>query len=242
VSLKLRAVLVLTGVTLVTVLSFGAFAYLLFVRQQRAELHRLLDADLARARSLLTRPVLGADLLDASVPGVVLQVVSHDGTVLISWGASDVLPEAEAVRSVEIDDRTHLVRSATWGQGAATIRLAHDVEEALSARWTLARSLTAGGIATFLAVALLATVAMPWAARPLDAALTGLAAVTFTELLPEQASDTAEGVMEDLQGGTLPVTPEVPASRPDDAPAGPPSGVDPPDGTPTAPSGAGSGS
>ena len=155
-------------VTAVAVLAFGTVAYLVFVRQQDAELERLLVEDLRRVTALLDRPVLGATLLDPGDGGVALQIVANDETVLLSWGSDAAIPAADGVELRRTAGRRQLVVSGPWNEGAGSIRLAHDVEAAFAARRSLAGSLVTGGALVFLAVALLASLLARRAVAPLE--------------------------------------------------------------------------
>jgi len=168
VSLRRLLLAGVVTVTAVAVLAFGTVAYLVFVRQQDAELERLLVEDLRRVTALLDRPVLGATLLDPGDGGVALQIVANDETVLLSWGSDAAIPAADGVELRRTAGRRQLVVSGPWNEGAGSIRLAHDVEAAFAARRSLAGSLVTGGALVFLAVALLASLLARRAVAPLE--------------------------------------------------------------------------
>jgi len=168
VSLKARLSLGVALLAAAVVVGFGGAAYGLFVRQQQAELRRLLSEDLTRVASLLDRPVLGASFVDASASGVIVQVVSEGGRVVLSWGADAPLPSPSEPAIREIDGRRFLITSAPWRGGGGTVRVAHEVEGAFSARRELLRTLLAGGTMTFLVASLLAIVVARRAVGPLE--------------------------------------------------------------------------
>ena len=167
-SLKARLSLGVALLAAAVVVGFGGAAYGLFVRQQQAELRRLLSEDLTRVASLLDRPVLGASFVDASASGVIVQVVSEGGRVVLSWGADAPLPSPSEPAIREIDGRRFLITSAPWRGGGGTVRVAHEVEGAFSARRELLRTLLAGGSMTFLVASLLAIVVARRAVGPLE--------------------------------------------------------------------------
>ncbi len=167
-SLKSRLSLGIALLSALVVAGFGGAAYGLFVRQQQAELRRLLNEDLARVASLLDRPVLGASFVDASAPGVIVQVVSEDGRVVLSWGADAPLPLVAESAIREIDGRRFLVTGTPWHGDGGTVRLAHDAEGAFAARRGLLRTLLTGGALTFLVATLLAILVARRAVGPLE--------------------------------------------------------------------------
>lgn len=167
-SLKSRLSLGVALLSALVVVGFGGAAYVLFVRQQQAELLRLLNEDLNRVASLLDRPVLGASFVDASASGVIVQVVSEGGRVVLSWGADAPLPLASEPAIREIDGRRFLTTGTPWRGGGGTVRLAHDVEGAFAARRGLLRTLLTGGTLTFLVASLLAILVARRAVGPLE--------------------------------------------------------------------------
>lgn len=167
-SLKSRLSLGVALLAALVVVGFGGTAYVLFVREQQLELRRLLNEDLARVASLLDRPVLGASFVDASAPGVIVQIVSEEGRVVLSWGDDGPLPGVSEPAIREIDGRRFLVTGAPWRGGGGTVRLAHDVEGAFAARRRLLGTLFAGGTLTFLVASLLAIVVARRAVGPLE--------------------------------------------------------------------------
>ena len=167
-SLKTRLSLGVAFLSAAVVVGFGGAAYGLFVRQQQTELRRLLTEDLTRISSLLDRPVLGASFVDASASGVIVQVVSEGGRVVLSWGADAPLPSPSEPAIREIDGRRFLITSAPWRGGGGTVRVAHEVEGAFAARIELLRTLLAGGTMTFLVASLLAIVVARRAVGPLE--------------------------------------------------------------------------
>ena len=166
--LATRVALGSAALTLVVVAAFGTLAYGVFQRQQDVSMRRLLDEDLGRLAALLERPVLGASFVDPAVPGYGVQIVSPDGTTVLSWGATAQLPLVAPPEIRVLDGRRAIVGSTPWRDGGATIRVAHDVEDALATRSELLRSLWTGGVvAGAIAVWLAGTVARR-ALRPLE--------------------------------------------------------------------------
>ncbi|MDF1524118.1 MAG: HAMP domain-containing sensor histidine kinase, partial [Trueperaceae bacterium] len=155
------------ALTLGVVAAFGTLAYGGFVRQQDASMRRLLDDDLGRMAALLDRPVLGASFVDPAVPGTAVQIVAADGTTVLSWGAAAQLPLVASAAVRVLDGRRALVGSTPWRDGGATIRVAHDIEDALATRAELARSLWAGAAAAGLLAVWLAVSVARRALRPL---------------------------------------------------------------------------
>jgi len=159
------------GVALLALLVVAAstgLAYGWFVRDQAAELRRLLLEDVARVAALLDAPVLGAAFVDPSTPGFAVQVVGADGRVVLAWGREEPLPLAPDPVQLPLDGRRHLVASAPWRDAGGTIRVAHDVEAALRTRADLARSLASGGALAFLASTFVGLVVARRALRPLE--------------------------------------------------------------------------
>ena len=152
-SLRARLSLTITILTLLVVTGFSGLAYLLFVRQQDAQLRGLLEEDLARIAALLDRPTLGASFAGATSTSFVLQFVTPDNHIVLSWGSDEPLPFTVEPKSLQIGERTYLVGQAPWVATDGTIRLAHDVSSAFRSRVELARSL----LLTSLLIALLAS-------------------------------------------------------------------------------------
>ena len=168
--MSLRAVVGL-GVALLALLvvaSSNGLAYGWFVREQSAELRRLLLEDVARVAALLDAPVLGAAFVDPATPGFAVQIVGADGRVALAWGRDEPLPLAPEPVLVHLDGRRHLVASAPWRDAGGTIRVAHDIEAAMRTRADLARSLGWGGALAFLSSTLIALVVARWSLRPLE--------------------------------------------------------------------------
>ncbi len=166
--LATRVALGSAALTLAVVAAFGTLAYLGFVRQQDASMRRFLEEDLARLAALLERPVLGASFVDPAVPGYGVQIVAPDGATVLSWGITTQLPlvAPPAIRVVE--GRRAIVGSTPWRGGGATIRVAHDVEDALATRSALLRSLWTGGVVAGVLASWLAGTVARRALRPLE--------------------------------------------------------------------------
>ena len=150
------------------VVAFGVLAYAGFVRQQDAAMRRLLADDLERVAALFESPVLGASFGVGSDPGFVVQLVDADGQLVLAWGSDEPLPFASSAASLLVAGRPFLVGSAPWRGAGTTIRIAHDLGDALATRRELLRSLVVGGALTFLLASLVAVVAVRRALAPLD--------------------------------------------------------------------------
>ncbi len=150
------------------VVAFGLLAYAGFVRQQDAAMRRLLADDLERVAALFERPVLGASLAADTEPGFVVQLVDAEGRLVLAWGSDAPLPLVSAATPLRVAGRPFLVGSAPWRDAGATIRIAHDLGDALATRRELGRSLVVGGALTFLLASLIAIVAVRRALAPLD--------------------------------------------------------------------------
>jgi two-component system, OmpR family, sensor kinase len=168
VSLRSQVGLGVALLALLVVASSAGLAYGWFVRDQSAELRRLLLEDVARVAALLDAPVLGAAFVDPATPGFAVQVVGADGRVALAWGRDEPLPLAPEPALVRLDGRRHLIASAPWRGAGGTIRVAHDIEAAMRTRGDLARSLAWGGALAFLSSTLVALVVVRRALRPLE--------------------------------------------------------------------------
>jgi two-component system, OmpR family, sensor kinase len=168
VSLRALVGLGVALLALLVVASSSGLAYGWFVREQSAELRRLLLEDVARVAALLDAPVLGATFVDPATPGFAVQVVGGDGRVALAWGRDEALPLAPEPALVSLDGRRHLVASAPWRGAGGTIRVAHDIEAAMRTRTDLARSLGWGGALAFLSSTLVALVVARRSLRPLE--------------------------------------------------------------------------
>jgi signal transduction histidine kinase len=177
VSLRSQVGLGVALLALLVVASSTALAYGWFVRDQSAELRRLLLEDVARVTALLDAPVLGAAFVDPATPGFAVQVVGVDGRVALAWGRDEPLPLAPEPAVVSLDGRRHLVASAPWRDAGGTIRVAHDIEAAMRTRGDLARSLAWGGALAFLSSTLVALVVARRSLRPLELVAEGARAV-----------------------------------------------------------------
>jgi two-component system, OmpR family, sensor kinase len=166
--LATRVALASATLTLLIVAAFGALAYVGFVRQQDASMRRLLEEDLGRLAALLERPVLGASFVNPEVAGYGVQVVSPDGSTVLSWGTPAPLPLEDPAAIRVVDGRRALVGSTPWRDGGATIRVAHDAEGALATRAALGRSIWTGGVVAAALASWLAGTVARRALRPLE--------------------------------------------------------------------------
>lgn len=166
-SLRGRFGLAAALLALLVTAGFGGLVYALFAQQQDAQLRSLLAQDLARVAALADRPELGASFTDGAVPGFALRFVAPDGRVLIRWGDDVALPSAAVPTVLRADERTYLAASVPWRATGGTIRLGHDIGDALRARRSLARSLLLGGALVALVFSLVALVYIRRALGPL---------------------------------------------------------------------------
>ncbi|MEX2534186.1 MAG: HAMP domain-containing sensor histidine kinase [Trueperaceae bacterium] len=166
-SLRNRLSLTIVALTLLAAVGFGVLTYETFSRQQDAQLRALLEQDLDRVAAILVRPTLGASFGDTEASAFVLQFVTPDGQVVMSWGDSAPLPPASSPQVVRLDDRPYLVSQTTWGATGGTIRLAHDIEAPFRARRQLARNLLLNGTLIVLIAAFVGLVTTRRHLRPL---------------------------------------------------------------------------
>jgi two-component system OmpR family sensor kinase len=167
-SLRTRLSLASAALALLVVGGFGSLAYLLYVRQQESQLHAMLEQDLGRVAALMDRPTLGASLTDTGATGFVLQFVAPDDRVILSWGDAALLPLAAQPRTWQRGERTYLVAHTPWRSTGGTIRLAHDISEAIRSRQELARSLLVSGLLIALVASLGGLVGTRRALEPLE--------------------------------------------------------------------------
>jgi two-component system, OmpR family, sensor kinase len=167
VTLKARLGTAAALLALLVACGFGALAYLTFARQMDRSLETVLRSDLERVTSLLASPTLGASFGDPTARGVILQFVGPDERVVMWWGDDAPLPRPDGVVTHERADRTYLVTAAPWSATTGSIRLAHDVTEALASRRALARALVTSGVVVVLAAMLSAVVGVRRLLAPL---------------------------------------------------------------------------
>lgn len=146
---------------------FGTLVHLTYARQTDRQLATLLRADVERVAALLASPSLGASFGDAGTRGVILQFVAADGGVVLWWGDQARLPLVDDVAPLQRDDRSYLVTVAPWAATGGTIRLAHDVSDALASRRALAGALLTSGVLVVLVAALVASVGVRRMLAPL---------------------------------------------------------------------------
>jgi len=167
VTLKARLGIAAALLALLIACGFGALAYVTFARQMDRSLEAVLRSDLERVAALLASPALGASFGDPTTRGVILQFVGPDDRVVMWWGDDAALPRPDGVVTHERADRTYLVTAAAWSATNGSIRLAHDVTEALASRRALARALVTSGAAVVLAAMLGAVVGVRRLLAPL---------------------------------------------------------------------------
>lgn len=166
-SLRARLTVLAVAIAAATVTAFGVIAYRVFVAQQASELRALLRDDLARVGALLAQPRLGASVVDPGATASALQFVAPDGTVLQRFGPAVTLPEGTTPQRITAGDRTFLAASAPWPATGGTLRLGHDITDALAARHRLARTLLVSGALVALGAALTGSIVARRAVAPL---------------------------------------------------------------------------
>ena len=142
--------------TALVVVVFGALVHVTYQRQLERQLIEVLHHDLERVAMLFEEPSLGASFTGAVSDGIVLQFVTADGRVVLSWGDAAPLPAVERPARLVRDDRTYLVAQAPWRATNGVIRLAHDVTDAVEAVAGVGRVLLVTGAAVVALAALLA--------------------------------------------------------------------------------------
>lgn len=144
-SLRNRLSLIIVLLTLLAALGFGLLTFRTFVQQQDAQLEELLQQDLVRVAALLDQPTLGASFVGDDVDGFILQVVTPDQEVVMSFGGERLLPSTAELQTVDLSGRRYLVGQTPWGTTGGTIRVAHDIEAALLTRRRLVEGLVVNG-------------------------------------------------------------------------------------------------
>lgn len=166
-TLRLRLGLSTAVLTLLAMVGFGLLSYHVFVRQQDRYLQSVLQQDLHRVASLLENPRLGASFSDSGSSSFILQFVTSDDRVIMSWGGTELLPLTSEARKLELGGRTHLVASLPWNATSGTIRGAHDISGPLLAREELAQTLLVTGVSVASAMLLLGLLALQGSLAPL---------------------------------------------------------------------------
>ena len=161
---------------------FGTLVYLTNARQTDRQLETLLRADVERVAALLASPSLGATFGDTAARGVILQFVTADGGVVLWWGDAAPLPLVDGVAALHRDGRSYLVTTAPWAATGGSIRLAHDVTDALSSRAALAGALLTSGALVVLVATLTASVGVRRMLAPLAQLARQTRALSATEV------------------------------------------------------------
>jgi len=181
VTLRLRLSLLLSVLLLVGLGLFGGLAYLLFIRQQQAQLEDLLQRDLQRLELLTQEVEVGARLVGGNQGALVVQMVSTAGQVVLPFGAGEVLPLATEPTSVSLGGQPLLVASVPWnspgGAALGTIRVGLALDEALLVRQELLRALLLSGAIIALLALLLGLGLLQRALYPLASLATQARAV-----------------------------------------------------------------
>ncbi|CAN5740726.1 N/A [soil metagenome] len=166
-TLRVRFSLAAALLAVLVAVGFGTSAFFAFARQIDSQLETVLRSDLERVATLLDRPSLGASFRPSGNLDVILQFVTANGDVVLSWGAETLLPPDDGPILHSRDGRTYLVATAPWQSTAGTIRLAHDVSGAMQARRELAGVLAVSGIVVVLVASFAALLGVQGILRPL---------------------------------------------------------------------------
>jgi two-component system OmpR family sensor kinase len=167
-TLRARVSLISTLLTVIALIGFGIAAYVVFVRQQERHLRTVLAQDLARVGALLDRPQVGNSFTQSKSGSFVLQFVTRDEKVIMSWGDEALLPLVDDIQHVSLGNRPYLIGSSSWTATNGTIRLGHDISDAVAARGGLARSLVATGLVVALMALLLGLISSRLSLAPLN--------------------------------------------------------------------------
>jgi two-component system, OmpR family, sensor kinase len=166
-TLRGRLSLAMASLAAFVVTGFGVYALQTVRHHLDAQLEAVLMADLERVAALLDQPTVGASFGATSVD-VILQFLTADGVVALWWGEADPLPSVRTATQLERDGRRFLVAEAPWRAAEGSIRLAHDVTDAVRARDALLAALLAAGLTTVALAALAAVLGVRAMLRPLD--------------------------------------------------------------------------
>ncbi len=145
---------------------FGALVYVSYQRQLEGQLTAVLRHDLARVATLLDEPSLGASFIGAASDDVVLQFVA-DGRVVLGWGDPAPLPAVDRPTRIVRGERSYLVAQAPWRAANGSIRLAHDITNAVNAIAGVGRALIVSGAVVVLLATLAALIGVRRMLRPL---------------------------------------------------------------------------
>lgn len=157
-SLRFRLSLLVAFITLGAMVLFAVLEYSLFTRSQIEQLELVIERDLERAQSLLTNPLLGANLSELNAQGFIQQFVNNEGVVVIPPAQTMVLPLVTKASLLTVEGQTMLVSQVPWrsttGATLGSIRAALDVSSAMAVRRNLRRSLLISSVS----IAILAVV------------------------------------------------------------------------------------
>lgn len=157
-TLRARIGLAAVALSVAIVAGFGAVVYSVFTRQQERQLRVILEQDLERVTTLLDRPTLGSSFAGPDSSSVILQLVTPAGHVVLAWGDKEPLPATQEPDVLARDDRTYLVATGVWPSTNGSVRLAHDISDALAARRDLVRILVGAAMVVTLVAAVAAVV------------------------------------------------------------------------------------
>lgn len=153
-TLRLRLMLAFGLLALVTAALYGTLTYVVYQRQQWAQLESLLERELGRMQGTFADPRLGVPLLSSERGGTIVQLVTPEGRVVLPRDSQTPLPASDAQEVVPYQGGYYLaaLRRLTGGN---TLRLGLDVTDEIASRTDLARHLVWLGLIMALLAALL---------------------------------------------------------------------------------------
>ncbi len=150
---------------------FAVLEYSLFTRSQIEQLELVIERDLERAQSLLTNPLLGANLSELNAQGFIQQFVNNEGVVVIPPAQVTVLPLVTKASLLTIEGQTMLVSQVPWrsttGATLGSIRAALDVSSAMEVRRNLRRSLLISSVSIAILAVISGLLILNRALKPL---------------------------------------------------------------------------
>ncbi|MEX2534927.1 MAG: HAMP domain-containing sensor histidine kinase [Trueperaceae bacterium] len=139
-TLRLRMIVAFGVLALVTATLYGSLTFVVYQRNQWAQLEGLLNRELGRMQGALANPVVGVPLVNPERSGTVVQLVTADGRVVLPRDASGRLPAADEQQVVEFEGRQYLSAMRSLN-GESTLRIGLDVTGEVRSRTDLARQL-----------------------------------------------------------------------------------------------------
>lgn len=169
--LRLRLPLLVVATTTVALLAVSIVALVIVERQQTRDQAELLTRELDRVEQLLAESVLGETFLDAEADLMHLQFVSTNGTVVVPAGTETVIPLHDRPTITESNGHPIMTASRAWqaaGINLGTVRLAYDLEPALTGRQNLRNVLLLAGGAIALIAGLAGALLVSRQLKPLS--------------------------------------------------------------------------